>query len=170
MTLDRTAELLTDEDFTAKELRVERILLPTDGSATAVEATSVAVCMARCFNAEIIALFVDPARTMDPLEALQEEHTEGIHHSRAGLDAAVRIGQVNGIKVTPVIAEGAVGHEIIGAARDHDVQMIIMGSEGRSGLKRFMLGSVAESVLREAHVPVTVVRHCSTEFCMKPRG
>lgn len=170
MSLDRTAENLTDADFSEVSLNVSRILVPTDGSATSVEATQVAVGMAKCFGAEIIALFVDPGHTMEPIEAMQEEQSEGVHHSRAGLDVAIKFAEKNGVKCTPIVSEGGVADQILQAAKDHDVQMVVMGSEGRTGFQRFMLGSVAESLVHNAHVPVLVVRHCSTEFCMAPRG
>jgi nucleotide-binding universal stress UspA family protein len=106
---------------------------------------------------------------MEPLEAMQEEAAEGVHHTRAGLTVAIKTAEKNEIDVTPVVREGGIADQIVEAAREHDVQMIVIGSEGRTGLKKFMLGSVAEAVVKNAHVPVMVVRHCSTEFCMAPR-
>lgn len=170
-TLDRTAELMTDEDIVELDLQVERILVPTDGSATAVEATKVAIAMSKRFGgAEILALFVGPGRVEDPMEYADMEQLEGIKHSTAGLDVAVKLGAKNGVKVTTFHRDGAVGHEIILAASEYGANMIVMGTEGRTGFKRFALGSVAASVVNESPVPVTVVRHCSTDFCMKPRA
>ena len=168
--LDRTAELMTDEDVTEVSLSVDKILCPTDGSATAVEATKVAVSMAKCFGAEVIALYVDFGNVETPMEYLDTEALEGVRHSAAGLAIAAKIGAKNGVRVSCVTAAGAVGHQIIDAAREHGVGMIVIGSEGRTGFKRLALGSVAESVMKEATVPVLVVRRCSTEFCMTPRG
>lgn len=169
-TLDRTAELMTDEDIVEVELHVRKLLVPTDGSATAVEATKVAISLAKCFgDAEVVALFVGPGRVEDPMQYIEQEKLEGVKHSTAGLDVALRLGAKNGVRVTTVHRDGAVGHEIIAAAREHDVQMIVMGTEGRTGLKKLALGSVAESVIREATVPVTVIGHCTTEFCMTRR-
>lgn len=61
----------------------------------------------------------------------------------------------------PVELERAVGkpaREILSLAEDNDIDGIVMGSHGRSGLTRVLLGSVAESVVRRAGVPVTIVR------------
>lgn len=168
--LDRTAELLGDEDITEVSMAVGRILVPTDGSATAVEATKVAISLAKCFDAEVVALFVGPGHVEDPIEYLDQERMEGVLHSEAGLAVAQRLGEKNGIKVTAVAKQGAVGHEIIETCKELEAGWIVIGTEGRTGFKRLALGSVADSVIREAHVPVTVVRHCSTEFCMQPRG
>jgi len=169
-TLDRTAELMTDEDVTEVSMSVAKILCPTDGSATAVEATKVAISMAKCFGAEVIALYVDFGNVETPMEYLDTEALEGVKHSAAGLAVAAKLGVKNGVKVSCVTAEGAVGHQIIDAASVHGVGMIVIGSEGRTGFKRLALGSVAESVMKESTVPVLVVRRCSTEFCMTPRG
>lgn len=168
--LDRTAELMTDEDITEVSLSVSKILVPTDGSATAVEATKVAISMAKCLDAEVVALFVGPGRIEDPIEYASQEELEGVHHSKAGLAVAIKLGEKNGVKVITDHRDGAVGHEILAAVEAHGASMIVMGTEGRTGFKRLALGSVAESIVRESTVPVTVVRHCSTEFCMTPRG
>ncbi|TLM99393.1 MAG: universal stress protein [Actinobacteria bacterium] len=169
-TLDRTAELMTDDDIVSLDLNIKKILCPTDGSATAVEATKVAVSLAKCFGAEVIALFVTPGNVEFPTEYAQTEAQEGVHHSKAGLDVATKLGEKNGVRVTGIERAGAVGHEIIAAAKEYDANLIVMGTEGRTGFKRFALGSVAESVMKEAEIPCMVVRHCSTEFCMTPRG
>ena len=168
--LDRTAELMTDEDVTEVSLSVSRILCPTDGSATAVEATKVAIAMAKCLGAEVIALYVEFGNIETPMEYIDTEALEGVKHSEAGLTVAAKLGTKNGVKVSCVTAAGAVGHQIIQAATEQGVGMIVIGSEGRTGFKRLALGSVAESVMKESTVPVLVVRHCSTEFCMTPRG
>jgi len=168
--LDRTAELMTDEDIVEVDLTVTTILVPTDGSATAVEATKVALSLAkRLGGAEVIALFVGPARSEDPMQYLEQERFEGGKPTTAGLDVALKLGVANGVGVTAVHRDGAVAHEILKAVEEYDAQMIVMGSEGRSGLKRLALGSIAESVVKQAHVPVTVVRYCSTEHCMTRR-
>lgn len=168
--LDRTAELMSDEDITEVSMSVSKILCPTDGSATAVEATKVAISMAKCFGAEVIALYVEFGNIETPMEYIDTEALEGVKHSAAGLTVAANLGAKNGVKVSCVTAAGAVGHQIIQAANEHGVGMIVIGSEGRTGFKRLALGSVAESVMKESIVPVLIVRHCSTEFCLKPRG
>lgn len=64
----------------------------------------------------------------------------------------------HGIELTTVTEEGAVARTITTYARDHDIDHIIMGSHGRDGISRILLGSVAEQVVRHAPVPVTVIR------------
>lgn len=169
-TLDRTAELMTDADITEVSMPIKKILVPTDGSATAVEATKVAISMAKVFGAEIVALYVNFGSVETPIEYIDTEAMEGIKHSSAGLDVAARLGEKNGVKVSCVTSEGAVGNRIVAVSKESEVDLIVMGSVGRTGFKRLALGSVAESVMKESDAPVLVVRNCTTEFCMTPRG
>lgn len=163
---DVTAEKMSEVQIPVVQLAVKRILVPVDGSSTSVEATNVAMGMAKCFNAEILAIFVDPGRTIDPMSELEQEAESGVMLSDAGLRVAQKSGEKNGITVKTMTREGAAGHEIIAAAKENDVDLIVMGTTGRTGLKKFMLGSVAESVLHEAHVPVLIVKKGSTPFCI----
>lgn len=167
--MDNTAANLQDSDIPVVTLAMKRILLPTDGSSTAVEAMNVAMGMAKCFGAEVTAVFVDPSHTMEPMEAMQEEDYEGVHHSKAGLKVALRSGEKNGIVVNPVIKEGGVVANILEVARDIDADMIVIGDTGRTGVRRMVLGSIAEALLREAHIPVLVVEHGSTPYCLDAR-
>jgi nucleotide-binding universal stress UspA family protein len=56
-----------------------------------------------------------------------------------------------------VIAEGDPGEELLNLCRDPGFDLIVLGTIGKSGLARFLLGSVAERVVRHSHVPVLVV-------------
>jgi nucleotide-binding universal stress UspA family protein len=167
--LDNTAENIKDEEIGVVTYDVKRILVPTDGSATAIEATDVAVAMAKRFGADVVAVFVDPAHLVEPLEEVMIEVSEGVHHSVAGLRVAKRIAEVNGVELKTIVAEGAVAHAILETQREHECDMIVIGHTGRSSIQRMMLGSVAEAVVREAEVPVVVVKHCSTKFCTPVR-
>lgn len=167
--LDKTAEYLHESEIPVVTFDIKRILLPTDGSATSVEATSVAVGLAKKFGAEVVAVFVDPGRIMEPLEQMMEEEAEVVHHSRAGLTVARISGEKNGVIVTDVIKEGAAAAAILRTAAEYDVDLIVIGDTGRTGVRRMVLGSIAEAVLHESHVPVFVVKHGSTAFSLMQR-
>jgi nucleotide-binding universal stress UspA family protein len=64
----------------------------------------------------------------------------------------------NSDDVEPVVEVGRPTNVIVDYADDHDIDQIVMGSHGRSGVSRILLGSVAETVVRRASVPVTVAR------------
>jgi len=167
--LDKTAEHLRDEEIGIVDYAIRQICLATDGSATAIEATKVAIGMAKLHGAAIVAVMVQAGHVVDPIEEQMIEQSEGVHHSEVGLQVAQRFAEANGVVVKSVIAEGATAHAILEVAADEKCDLIVIGNTGRRGVQRMVLGSVAEAVVREASVPVLVVKHCSTEFCMEAR-
>ncbi len=70
------------------------------------------------------------------------------------------------ISVAPEIGEGKPFVEIIQAAKTYDIDLIVMGTHGRTGLKSMLIGSVAEKVVRKAHCPVLTVKHPDYKFEM----
>ena len=68
------------------------------------------------------------------------------------------LGEATGIEVREVILEGHPSSEIINFADNNNIDLIVMGTLGKTGLDRFLMGSVAEKVIRGSKVPVLVVR------------
>ena len=167
--LDNTAKNLKDDEIAVVTYDVKRILLPADGSATAIEAANVAMGIAKRFGAEVVACFVDSCRVDEPIEEDMIEQTEGVHHSIAGLRVAAEAATKNGVSLKTVVAEGAVAHAILATCEEEGCDMIVIGNTGRTGMQRMMLGSVDEAVVREAQVPVLVIKRCSTRFSMAAR-
>ncbi|WP_336343370.1 universal stress protein [Halalkalicoccus ordinarius] len=73
-------------------------------------------------------------------------------------EIATEIAERHGASIATETAFGNARHEILAYAKEHDVDQIVMGSRGRSGISRALLGSVAEAVTRRSPVPVTVVK------------
>jgi nucleotide-binding universal stress UspA family protein len=123
----------------------DTILVPTDGTAAAATAADVATALARRFDATIRALHV------------RESGTEG-EGERATTAVADR-GATAGVAVTTAVvdAAGPIHECVLADATDHGVDCVVMGTHGRTGLHRFVLGSVAERTLRESPVPVLTV-------------
>jgi nucleotide-binding universal stress UspA family protein len=69
-----------------------------------------------------------------------------------------------GPRTTPAIMTGSAAPAIIDYAREHGIDLIVMGTHGRGGLAHFVMGSVAERVVRLAPCPVLTVRHPEHEF------
>jgi nucleotide-binding universal stress UspA family protein len=67
-------------------------------------------------------------------------------------------GEASGVEVREVILEGHPSDEILNFAENNNIDLIVMGTLGKTGLDRFLMGSVAENVVRHAKVPVLVVR------------
>ena len=106
---------------------------------------------------------------IDPVEAsynpgatvpgYSEEWYESAKQRAEGLFAeAERTAADRGVEVETVLEIGPPSNVIVEYADDHDIDQIVMGCHGRSGVARVLLGSVAEAVVRRSPVPVTVVR------------
>lgn len=145
----------------------ERILVPTDGSDVAEVAVEQAIDLAEKYDSEIHALYV--ADTDSIAYSLGTEQVDRIRQGnfnemtelrREAEDATGYVtdrASEHGIKVTEH-HEGGQPHTMIGKyAEDHDIDLIVMGSHGRAGVRRALLGSVTERTLRSTHVPVLVV-------------
>lgn len=146
----------------------QHILIPLDGSVLAEAVVPQAAALARAINAEVT-LFqvIAPSELREtagwgsvpaPIRAGWVE--TALARVRAGLDAIAERLQTLGIVVhIEVLAAGDVASAIVTCAeRDPDTRMIAMATHGRSGLGRWLLGSVAEKVLQAAPRPVLLVR------------
>lgn len=143
----------------------ERILLATDGSAASEKAAQMAVQLARVHGASVTALYVvDPY----PYLGVGEANPLGFqsYMSAALQHAAEAQAKVKAMcDVQPTVPFQARLAENVGAApgiaqaaRDIQAGLVVVGSHGRTGVARLMLGSVAAKVVAESPVPVLVVR------------
>lgn len=140
------------------------ILIPTDGSEGVEPAIEHGLELAARSDATVHALFVvqsaETATVPEPQWLTLEESLEEI-----GREA---VGEIRSqARRRDIASETAVRHgtpheEIVAYGEDHDVDLIVMGTHGRSGLERVLLGSVTENVIRHAAVPVLVQRVSAT--------
>ena len=142
----------------------QNILVPVDGSETSYAAVAQAAELAKAFGGKITVvqvLALDPYISAEYISATQTNDL--IERARTSVlktleEAAAKFSDL-GIPVEAKLLEGQVVHrEIIKEAETSKADLIVIGSHGRTGLKRLFLGSVAQSVLGEAHIPVLVVR------------
>lgn len=129
------------------------VLVPTDGSDGTREAITHGLAIAERFGATIHALSVVPD---PPLGTLQNDAVmPAAHRAVERIEAeAAR----NGVPVETAVEHGTPHEEILAYADAHDVDMIVMGTQGRSGIDRVLVGSTTERVVRMADVPVVTVR------------
>jgi len=136
-----------------------RVLVPIDGSPPADDALEYA--LEQFPDAEIVALYVmDPvdgstawgAGNADDWLAAAEERAETV------LEEAAETARGAGRELATESTVGRPAHAIVEFTGEHDVDHVVVGSHGRDGLSRVLLGSVAETVVRRAPVPVTVAR------------
>jgi len=142
----------------------QNILVPVDGSETSYAAVAQAAELAKAFGGKITVvqvLALDPYIAAEYISATQTNDL--IERARTSVlktleEAAAKFSDL-GIPVEAKLLEGqVVNREIIKEAETSKADLIVIGSHGRTGLKRLFLGSVAQSVLGEAHIPVLVVR------------
>jgi len=139
-----------------------KIVVPLDGSECADRAFELALTLAKSEPAELaICSIVDPmivAGTAPPSPAMDLVLTDRENEARRLVDNAVRQAQNAGVRAHGDTSLGVPFDEILRYAKHQRAGAIVMGTHGRTGLKRFFLGSVAESVLRGAQCPVVVIR------------
>ena len=141
------------------------ILIPVDGSTTALSAVGKAAGLAKTFGSSVTVLYViDPypftGVGADFAYGQSQYLTAASAEANTALDAAKQALKEAGIdKVITKLGEGHAIHEgIIRAAKEVAADLIVMGSHGRKGLEKLVLGSVTQRVLGESDIPVLVVR------------
>jgi universal stress protein A len=149
---------------------LHRILVPTDFSTHSHNALTYAAAFAEKFGAELyllhvvqdLALFIPEAVSVAPPAMPPiEQMTAGV---REALERVVLENDLNRFTVHCEVREGTPFYEIIQFAKEANVDLIIMGTHGRSGLAHVLLGSVTERVVRKAPCPVLTVRDPEHEF------
>lgn len=134
------------------------ILVPTDGSEPSRKAATRAIDLADRYDATLHALYVVEATALTPdlnTAALYEE-LESI--GRRAIDEVLEEAERVGVEpVREEIASGQASSAIVTYVEDHDVDLVVLGTHGRSGLERYLIGSVAEKVIRRSPVPVLTV-------------
>jgi nucleotide-binding universal stress UspA family protein len=134
-------------------IRIRKILYPTDFSSYSNQAYFHAVALAQNHGATLTILFVYSPDLPTPLSVPTEETR------KYWQDQLEQIRPVDpGIRVEHVFLEGDPAREIVGYSRDSGIDLIVMGTHGRTGLERMLMGSVAEKVLRGATCSVLVVK------------
>jgi len=137
-----------------------RILLPTDGSAGMQRVIEHTGALASKHDALVHALYVVDAASFAslPMETSWEGVSELLREEGSNaLDEVERLID-DDVEVERVIVEGSPSRTIVEYARDDDCDLVVMGTHGRGGIDRLLLGSVAERVVRASHVPVMTVR------------
>jgi nucleotide-binding universal stress UspA family protein len=138
-------------------LTIRSILAPTDWSAPSIRALQIAGSLAEQNNAELIILHVVslPAVMYGP-------PTES--YLRHALEELRRVQPAEGkLHLEHLVVEGDPATEILRVAREHRCDLIVMGTHGRSGLTRLLMGSVAEEVVRKASCLVLAVKTAPSE-------
>lgn len=153
-------------------IQLQKILLPTDFSDYSQNAAAYATEFANKFGAELhllhvlqdlVAMVPEPGLAFPPpgdymLELQQSAET--------ALTKLPDPPLAEGAEVVRAVRQGPPFVEIVRYAKENDIDLIIMGTHGRSGLSHVLLGSVAEKVVRKSPCPVLTVRPTDHQFVM----
>ncbi len=129
---------------TRPEAEIRRILVPVDGSDSSLTALQPAAELASLFDADVVLVHVvDPESPSAPLPQLEK---------------AQEILREAGLKAEVEVRQGDAATGILAVAEQQSVDLIALATHGRSGMSRWVLGSVAEKILRTSTLPMLVVR------------
>jgi nucleotide-binding universal stress UspA family protein len=145
----------------------KKIMIATDGSICSRMAANNAIEIARLSGGTVYAVYVVSTDYFSSMavdldwermrEALKKEGVQALNYVTGA-------GEMEGVKVEPFLLEGHPATELIRYAKEEKMDLIVMGSLGKTGIDRLLLGSVAENMVRHSKVPVLVVKEkCRSE-------
>jgi nucleotide-binding universal stress UspA family protein len=141
---------------------IQRILAPTDLSDIAARAVDRSLTLARRHEAEVELVYVVEPLLPGPAAPATEPGEPAMDPARrerleSALAELARPARAQGVRVRPALLEGGVVSEVLARARSWPADLVVMGTHGRGGFERLVLGSVTEKVLRKAPCPVLTV-------------
>jgi nucleotide-binding universal stress UspA family protein len=149
------------------ELQLKRILVPTDFSESSERALKYAVRLGRPYKAEVVVLHVFHLKEYLGLLSQREDidsatANQVLEASKVGaiekLEGLVRRVGEKEVAVLPTLLVGVPFEEIVRYAAEHQADLIVMPTHGRTGLAHFLLGSTTERVISHSVCPVLVIR------------
>ena len=143
-------------------MQVQTILVPLDGSDNSFRALDAAISLAKKLEAKIAAIYsvsIFPSietQVVDPIKCQIEERK----YAEQVLNKAEKISQENDVPFTKTIEYGTPGYTIVKfiKTKSNKIDLVVIGSRGRSAVKEVFLGSVSNYVLHKSPVPVMVVK------------
>ncbi len=155
---------LEEEKDKKERLQIKRILVPIDGSAYSIRAARYAIEIAKLQKAQVQCIHV-----IEPLpysvgiySFTQEEYSQEItNQAQQWFEEINKIAKeegINDIKTELIRDVETIVSRIVQYASDKSIDLIVIGTKGRTGFKRLLLGSVANGVTQHAHCPVLLVR------------
>ena len=159
-------------------MKLTRILAPTDFSRSSGFALEWAANLAEMLRADLILLHVVPEEEGKIIEEVIGEGAavqipRGVRENvleerqkkfREQLQIVLPEHLKKSLRVEEILRIGVPFLEIVKAAREKDVDLIVMGTHGRTGLSHVLIGSVAEKVVHHAHCPVLTIKHPQYQF------
>jgi len=139
---------------------VKKILIATDGSEHSKKAASEGIGLAKIYGAKVFAVYVMKELSSKTLPYgaritnFDIPHEDIKREGQQALQYVEELGNPQGVAVDTVLLAGYPAEEILDFAKENEIDIIVMGSLGRTGLERYLMGSVSEKVLRHAKTAV----------------
>ena len=127
------------------------ILVPTDGSEYAGRAEDIAISMAGKYNARIVGVYVIDEKLIYPYDVLEDE-------GKSILKKLSEKAKKEDVTVDEILVFGDPRKDITTITRRMNADVVVIGTHGKKGLEKLILGSVAESILKAVDVPVMLVK------------
>lgn len=138
-----------------------KILVATDGSKIAEKAVLHAISLASSVGAELVGVYiVDVSAFINLPETVVWDNVREMLHEegKKALDFVKKEAENKNVKVKTIIREGSPSKSIVEIANEENVDLIVLGTAGRTGLNRLLLGSISEKVLRISEKSVLIVK------------
>ncbi len=154
-------------------IAIQTILLPTDGSECSAKAMAYALSFAKQYGGRVVALHVIDQRWEEQTRVVFAEVGQDLtqkirdgyaEEARRILREVTGAAGKAGVPVETKVLTGIPSEDIIRVAEELPADLIIMGTHGRAGMSHFLMGSVAEKVVRRAPCPVLTVRQEEHDF------
>jgi len=149
-------------------INFKKIMVATDGSDCSRLAVDRGIELARLSGGTVYAVYVVPIDNLTSIDGdsfsqgadpyLRSVYEEWNKQGQQAVNYVKGLGEVKKVNVEPVILEGNPSYELIRYAEKEKMDIVIMGTLGKRGLDRLILGSVAENLVRHSKIPVMVVR------------
>ncbi|MDO8869881.1 MAG: universal stress protein [Methanobacteriaceae archaeon] len=128
-----------------------KIMIPSDGSKFAEKAEDVAIDLAKKLESTVVAVHIIDEKLIYPFDIMEEEGNKI-------LSKISEKGKAKDVKVDEVLIFGNPRHDMKKIAEKSHADMVVIGSHGRSGIEKILMGSVAENALKTVDVPVLLVK------------
>lgn len=142
-------------------MKIEQILVPTDFSENAQHAVDYAIELCKRCSAKLHLLHIPVVPTYLLMDLSYSPGPEAVtrilNDSQDALDRQAKAVASGGVELFTAIREGTVHEVIRDYAREHGVDLVVVGTHGRTGVSKLMYGSVTERVIKTVHTPIVVV-------------
>ncbi|MGV8143959.1 MAG: universal stress protein [Methanothermobacter sp.] len=128
-----------------------KIMVPTDGSEFALRAEDIAISIAEKFQSRIVAVHIIDEKLIYPFEDLEEEGKKILEKTYLKADK-------QGVKADQVLIVGNPTHDMAKIVEKTDADMMVIGTHGKTGLTKILMGSVAENAIKTVKIPILLVK------------